>query len=321
MDLQLEHQLSRHVAFALNASGGTYTYRFGYTGGFGSYDPFFTQQSTANFFDSPTIFPQTSGRLIYRKNARLSFAFGGGALLVRRRSSALYGATGYNAGADMSYRLARFMSVGTGYGFIHYDFLRVFGGANIHTAAGNFAMRLSKSWEMGFRAGVFRAETQQVVTVAINPVIAAITGQTAAVVANYSVVYSPMFNVRLNHAFRRGGCVVSYGRGATPGNGVFLTSRTDTAGFDCSYTAQRRWNLGAGAAYSKTSALGQTIGAYEYMIARAGASRTLAKGLSFSMGAAMVNDLSSYNALGRQRYYQATVGFAYSPGELPLTLW
>jgi hypothetical protein len=41
LNLQLEHRLARHVTFALGVSGGTYTYRFGYTGAFGSYDPFF----------------------------------------------------------------------------------------------------------------------------------------------------------------------------------------------------------------------------------------------------------------------------------------
>jgi hypothetical protein len=220
---------------------------------------FFTQQSTADFFDSPTIFLQTSGRLIYQKSARLSFSFGGGGPLVRRRSRALYGATGYSASADMTYRLTRFVSAGADYAFYHYDFLQVFGSSHVHTVAGNLAVRLSKDWKMGFRAGAFRAETQQVQTVPIDPVIAAITGQSAAVVASYSVVYSPMFNVRLSHSFRHCGCVVSYSRGATPGNGVFLAASADSAAFDCSYRRSAAGTWGPAQPIVKLSALGQLL--------------------------------------------------------------
>jgi len=45
------------------------------------------------------------------------------------------------------------------------------------------------------------------------------------------------------------------------------------------------------------------------------------KGPVFFMGGNMIDDLTGYGGFGRRRYYQATVGFTYSLGDLPLTLW
>jgi hypothetical protein len=321
LDLNVQTRIARRVRLNLGLSGGTYSSRFGYTGSTGYYDPLFTQRSTADLFDNTTIFAQTTARLIYQKSTRLSFSFGGTGFLVRRRSSALYGATGYGAAADVSYRVTRFASIGADYAFQHYEFIGVFGTSNIHSEAGNLSLRLSKNWELGLRAGVFRAENLLLQVVKVDPVIAAITGQSSGIAANYSIVHSPMFNARLNRAFRRGGCGLTYSRGVTPGNGILLASRSDAVGGDCSYSAQRSWNFNIGVSYSTLSALEQTIAAYRYADAHAGVTRSLKKGMFFSMRAALIDDMTKYGAFNAHKYYRASIGFTYSPGDIPLSLW
>jgi len=321
LQLQLRQQLSQHVQFELSVGAGTYNNRFGLYLPTGYYDPLIAQTSIADLFDNRTIFLQTTGRLVYRKSARLSFSFGGGGFLTRRRSSALFGDTGYLANADAVYRLTRMVSIGADYAYYHYDFLRVFGSSDIHTAAVNLSYRFAKRWEFGLRGGVFRAENLLLAVVPVDPVIAAITGQTSGIIANYNIIYSPVFNVRLSHGFQGGNCSVTYNRGVTPGNGVFLTSRQDVGSLDCTYTAQRHWNLGAGVAYYALSALEQSVGQYRTGDAHAGVTRSLGRDLHFVWQFDAIDDLTNYAAFRTRIYYRVSIGLSYSPGARPLSLW
>ena len=321
LNLHLSHPLTRHMLVDLGVSAGTYNYRFGSFGVYGYYDPLFTQTSTADLFDNRTIFLQASGRLIYQKTARLSFSFGGAGFLVRRRSSALYGDTGYAATADVSYRLTRTVTIGADYSYTHFSFLRVFGTSDIQTGAGDLSWAVSKNLSVAVRAGVFRAENLLLQVVPVDPVVAAITGQTSGIRASYNITYSPTFSARLLRSFHSGSCALSYSRGASAGNGVFLASREETAGGDCSYSAIRYWSLGVGAAYSSLTALEQNIQSYRYVYLHAGVTRTLGKGLVFVAQANELEDLTKYSAFRARRYSRIVIGFTYSPGERPLSLW
>jgi hypothetical protein len=47
----------------------------------------------------------------------------------------------------------------------------------------------------------------------------------------------------------------------------------------------------------------------------------LMRGLFFSVRGGVIDDLTKYQAFNSHRYFRASIGFSYSPGELPLSLW
>lgn len=322
LTLQLTQRLAKHLTFALGASTGTFSNRFGYSVPIGYYDPSFNLNSANSVFDNRTIFLQTTGRLQYQYNARLSFSFGGSGFLVRRRSSALYGDTGYTANADMTYRVSKFVSLGAYYSYSHYDFLRVFGDSNFHSVGVNLAARLSKRWEFSVSGGVYRLENLLIQTVPVDPVIAAITGQLTGITAKYTLNDASMFNARLSYGFHEGSCAVVYSRGITPGNGVFLTSRQDNAGFDCNYAGQRHWAFNASAYYNSLTAQIQSLSRFRYADVRLGVTRAVVRNdLHFNAQVSAIDYLTNFGAFQSKHLYMASIGFTYSPGERALALW
>ena len=63
--------------------------------------------------------------------------------------------------------------------------------------------RLSRTIELAAAAGASRVETLFLGAVAIDPAIAAITGQTSGIKAFYSVQYIPTGRIRLTKQWRR----------------------------------------------------------------------------------------------------------------------
>src|SRR5581483_8849809 len=76
---------------------------------------------------------------------------------------------------------------------------------------------------------------------------------------------------------------LSYIREISPGNGVYLTSRSEALMASYSYRGQRHWNFSANAGYNKMSALAQTIGVYANYSAGLGVSRDIGHGLQWAL--------------------------------------
>ena len=109
LSLSVIHQFSRRFSLNLRESAGLFSQN--YTSlGLPQTVPFDPSQSyvpVTDFFDNRTLYLTTQADVIYQKNARLSFDFGGDVFINKRRSSALYSATGAAARADVQYRLTR----------------------------------------------------------------------------------------------------------------------------------------------------------------------------------------------------------------------
>src|SRR5204863_5375798 len=148
-------------------------------------------------FDGRTLFLDTMADVTYQKTARLSFNFGGDGFLTRRRSSALYGVTGYRARGDMAYRTTRHATSGIAYDFTHFEFTKGFGGSDIHTLQLVQSFRIGRYWELAMKAGGSRVETLGLAQVTFDPVIAAITGRSTGVEVAYRITWAPSVDVRL----------------------------------------------------------------------------------------------------------------------------
>lgn len=320
LTLGLSRQATKHVTLSLRESAGTYSRSYGGLNAAGFYDLNSIDTPRNELFDGRVYYLNTLGDVTYQKSARLSFNMGGDVYVVRRQSSALVGVTAKAARGDVAYRATRRTTVGADYRFTHFAFTRGFGGSDIHTIALNYSTRLSRVWQLRLHAGGSRVESLGLRRVEIDPVVVAIIGQTSGIEVDYRVNYVPDLRAELRGEFRRSSLVFAYSRAITSGNGVYLTSLDENGEANYSYTGIRKWNFGVSGGYGSLHGLTQTIGKYRNYHGGVGVTRSL------------VGDLHGVVRFDTRRYevtftqfkrnqYRASIGFAYSPGDIPLSLW
>ncbi len=320
LSLGFTHQPTRRLAFTLREAAGTYSRSYGEYGSYTYFDPSFADVPANDMFDGRTNYASTMGDLTFMKSQRLSFNIGGSGLVVRRRSRSLIGVTGWNTRGDVQYRLGRTTAVGGDYGFRHFEFTNAFGASDIHTAAVNLAFRLGRSWDLRLRGGGARVETLGLQRVAVDPIVAAIIGRSTGIEVLYRTNYVPAGSAELARTFRKSSLSFSYGSGVSPGNGIYLTSRSQDAAASYSYTAARRWNFGVSANYGSYSSLSQTIGKYESY----GGGGGITCQINTWMHVVTRYDARRWEArqtMHQRVWHSASLGIAFSPGEVPLSLW
>ncbi|MGH9667223.1 MAG: hypothetical protein ACRD9L_22600 [Bryobacteraceae bacterium] len=324
LELKFEHQFSGHMSVMLREAAGTASYAFG-AGNYSSpFNPFIAVP-TDQIFDTRVTFGQSGVDLVYQKNPRLSFSFGGDGFAVRHQSAGLVGLNGYMAHGDVAYRLSRRSTVSVDYNYSHFEYEGLFGSSDIHTVAAAYSKTLTRRWQASLRAGVVVVQTKGLGSVAVDPAVAAILGQTTTISAFYITGLLPILEARLHGQFQHSSLEFRAEQSTTPGNGVYLTSKTQAAGVNYSYTGIRRWNFGLHGYYSKLASLGQQIGAYNAYTAGAGGTYSLSRsthliveleGRRYDIGGQ-----SGVLVPFRQNSYRVSVGVGFSPGTIPLSIW
>ncbi len=313
-------QALRRLSFTLRESAGLFSANFYSAGPYNLIDPTFSNTPTNDLFDGRTQYLSTMADVTYQATARLSFNFGGDGFLVRRRSSSLYGLTGYRARGDMAYRTSRYATTGLAYDFTHYEYTKGFGGSDIHTLALTQAFRLSRNWELSMRVGGSRVETLGLISVAIDPVIAAIIGTTQGIEVIYRINWVPAANMLLTRKFHYSTLTFNYDRGVSPGNGVYLTTRQEIANGAFSYTGLRKANIGISGGHVSFGSLTQTVGNYSSFTGGGGFTYKISGAFHFLAR----YDYRRYDiaeSVFRRNSYRATIGFGFSPKDVPLSLW
>ena len=320
LNLGYGRELTRRINLNLKETVGTTSVA---NGGF-SYVPLTNTDLFAvpanELFDNRTNFAQSRVDLTWQQTARLSYGFGGQGFVVRRRSFALAGLDGFGAHGDVAYRITRRQTLSIEYEFSHFDFQRTFGDADVHTTSLGWNVSLGQKWDFGIQAGASRTFVRGLTQVSIDPAIAAIVGRNIAVVQFDRAVTIPAYGGRAVRRFDRSSLNLSANVGASPGNGVFLTSRQTSLAAAYSYTGLRKWTLGANSAYSELSALGQSLGKFKNFQGGVGATYKLANATHLEFR----YDLRHYttqNNLFKKNSDRFSLGIAFSPGETPLAIW
>lgn len=321
LTLSMTHRATRRVTVELSPAAASYSRGFLIPeAGSGFYSRELTELTEGELFDSRVHVAAASGRVVYQRSARLSLSAGSSGFTARRHTAALVGVTGYSAVGDIAYRLSRYQTLGVDYSFIHYDFQRVFGDTDANGISLNYGAQMGRNWTLALRAGGHRVEVSRLERVALDPVIAAIVGQRAAITTSYRKVYHPRLEGRLARRYRRGSLSFHYERGLTPGNGLYLTSSVERGGVSASYRGTRRATFSVHASAHQYRALVQDLGKYRSYWAGAGMNYRLGRGLSLSFNAGArqhaIRD-SQYDRLS----YRVSAGLTFSPGELPFSLW
>jgi hypothetical protein len=323
LSLGFTRQTTRHTLLSLRESAGTYTRSFGLFafGGRGTFDPTLGYLPANDYFDNRVDFLSSQTDFTYQKSARLSFNIGADAFLVHYRSRALYGAQGGAARGDIAYRVSRHSTIGVGYTFTHYNYSQGVGGTDLHTAIGTYAVRLTRNVEFAFYGGASQVESKFIRLVGLDPVIAQLLGTSTQLAVTHRLETAPQGGLRLIRQFHHANFTLNGSYGATPGNGIFLTSRTTTGGASYSYSGLRRWNFGISASYSWASAISDLRGNYQTFYGGAGATRQLTRATHVTLRVdARKYDSSTYSNYNRV-LYRATLGIAFTPKDIPLTLW
>jgi hypothetical protein len=322
LSLILTHRPTKRVTFTLRNQAGVYSFNnYTLSSPVGFLDPNYLQLPQSGIYDNRVIFAGTSGDLTYRLSSRLSFNLGGEGSLVRRQSTALYGMTGGIARADLEYRISRHSTVGADYRFTYFDYTRGYGNTQIQSVGFNYSTQISRQLQLSARVGGARLESQSLAEVTLDPAIAALLGESVAIQAANRLNYVPDMQVRLSDTFRHSQFTLVYMDEVAPGNGVYLTSRNNSANASYSYSGVRHWNFGVNGSYGRLTALVQTVGAYTAYGAGLGVTRDLGRGLHTVLRL----DTRHYDIASSVGFthteYRTSVGLNFSPGDVPLVLW
>jgi hypothetical protein len=319
IDLQYTIQATRRLIVHFSEIGGISNFA---NGGFiaptVALDPNLIAIPTNSIFDNRLYYFQSSAGVSYRQSARMSFNFTGDGFTVHRASKLLVGVNGWRAGAQVLYQLTRRDQIGASYNFTHFAYPRAFGASDLHGATIQYARRLRPGLQLSLGVGAFRVESLGSQEVTLSPEVAAILGQTTGLQAVYRVNYIPQFQAALNYAHGRSTFSAAAGAGATPGNGVYLTSRSENAGLGYSYSGIRKVSLSFNAGVSQYSSVFQTLSIYRSYYGGAAASYTLTRHLS----ATLQSDVRNFTINNKSRIgTTVTIGLAWSPTEIPIPSW
>ena len=289
-----------------------------------SYLPLTTNDLVAvpanELFDNRSYYAQTRGSMVWQKTARLSFSFGGDSYLVRRRSRALAGLTGYGGHGDIAYRLTRRQTLNFSYFYNDYNQQRGFGYGKVHTATLGYSIGLGRRYDFATSFGASYVNTLGLQTVDVDPAIVAIIGQATVVASYHRYSTVPYFQGRLLRRFNQSSIELDAATGVTPGNGVYLTSRETNAGFGYSLVGRRKWTAGAKFSYSELSTLGQTLGKYTGFQGGAGGTYKLNNVVSMELRYDY-RHYTTQNNIFQKDSHRISLGFAFSSGDKPLAIW
>jgi hypothetical protein len=314
------YQASRRLYFDLSGLAGTYSNYLGSVPGQLVSSPDAINQPSLLLFDNRTDFFQGSGGITYLFSPRASITLGGDGFYVHRQSAELIGMDGYNARARFQYRLSRTTSVGGGYQRSHYQYPNFFGNADLNNYTMFLATRFGRLWTFSVEAGAYQVSTLGLQTVALDPAVAAVLGVSSTVQTFSARNWLPAGRGTLTRKFRTAALNFSYGETVVPGNGVYLTSRSQGGSANYSYTGFRKVAFTIGGGYFSLASLGQGIAPYQTFSGSSGITYNLTR----TLHALARYDLRQQEisiAGYRSTSYRLTLGLAFSPGTLPLSLW
>ena len=276
--------------------------------------------ATLPVFDTRTYSGMGSGSVTYLQSARDSFTFGGGGNTTRYQVNGLSEYSGAFGNASYLHRVTQRHSLGLLYGFSYQTSSTGSFSMMSHSISGQYAGDIGDSWILNVSAGVSFSHSHQLVAFQLDPALALLIGAPSVLLpADVNNIF-PVGQVTLKRPFRRALVSVDYLLSAGGGNGLALTSRSQSAHGGLSYTGIRKWNLGLDGTFSsfdgfgsfseKTQWYGGGMGftyelmRYVHIVARIDA-------LHYDLG----------GLLGRRTTERASLGLSFTPKDIPLALW
>lgn len=328
--LTWRHILSRHLSFDVRVSADTFNQNSLLLSGAeyinsGAGTTLLTATPATEAFDGRVNSFMTQGDVTYQMTPRLSLNLTGSGFLTRRESISLYGDTGYQAGADLAYRVTRQTTLGTYYSYTHYDYIGIFGSTQINTVGLTYSIAFTPATELITRLGGSRLEASEITEINVNPLLTLLFGTSSVPEALYTVNYTPDINAQLRHQRKDVTVSAAYARGVTPGNGLILTSIQQSASLGANTKFGRRWNVGITAGYSTLAGVGAAglngfAGRYKTVFADASIYRTIHRNLDWHLHAGYHYYLLDDTGFLRNSFIFST-GLTWNPGNVLERVW
>lgn len=313
------YRKSRRLSFDLRQIGGLSSLNFG-TPTSSENVSSFVGQPTSAIFDNRFYYIQSSADMNFIASARTVYTVGGDGYWVRYAGQGLANLNGYTLRGSIQHRMSRTKTVGVVYQRLHMDFAPSFGSSDINVAEGFYSTALGRRWTFAVYAGAFQSEVSGLQVVSLNPVLAALLGQSSGVAAFYREDVYPSGSVNLTGHLNHASFTSQAADQISPGNGVYLTSRSESGMLGYSYTGIRKWNFGVYGGYFKLIAIGQNL--QDFATWNGGASATYGLTRSFHLVARFDARDQQIDVIGyKHQGYRTTLGVAWSPGNVPLSLW
>jgi hypothetical protein len=316
------YQKSRRLYFDFRGLGGTYSNYLGAVPGDTSANGGSTAVNQAGLllFDNRTDFLQGFTGMTYMLTARASFTVGGDGFYVHRQSSELIDVAGWDAHGRFQYRVSRFTSIGAEYQRSHYQYPDYFGNSDINSYTAFVAARLGRLWTLSLQGGAYQVNTLGVQQVALSPSVAAVLGVSTTEQRFVANDWLPAARATLTRQFKHAQLNFNYNRTMVPGNGVYLTSRSENGSGSFTYTGINKFTFSINGGYYALSSIGQGIQPYTMITGSTGLTYNLTHALHL-VARYDLRQQEIYIAGYRSTSYRATLGLAFSPGTLPLSLW
>lgn len=322
LSLDFSQQVSRRIGVFLRGTGGTSTRPvggvFNISGiGFGNTD--FISIPINDVFDNRIYFAEVTGGATIQKGVNWVFTAGGSGFAVRRRSSVLIGLNGQRAFGDVQRRVGRRSFVSLSYSYMHMDYPRVFGEADVNGLSLTYNTQIGRSWTFGLGAGAFRVDFAGVRTVEVDPVVQELLGIRSGREAFNQVNTLPNFFATVSRNLTRKSTFAATAMaGVNPGNGIVLVSRSESLMVSYNYNASRKWTTSVYGNYMRLRGLGNFGGRFDTYGGGASAGYRLSESLQLTTGVDFRRlgvSSSNFNRWGTR----VMVGLSYAPGEFPFS--
>jgi hypothetical protein len=284
-------------------------------------DPGSALNPASVFFDNRTNYVGSMASLTWLQSSKTSFTMrGDGFFQDRKEAAGLTNAWGYNLTGGVSRRLSKANSVGANYTHSHFEFPGFGSVSDSNAYHGTFASNFARFWSLSVEAGAVVSEVQSPFTVTLNPILAIIYGQKTISGVSFVRNIYPSGSATLKRQFQRAALSFSYQRTVNSGNGFSTTSRQEMALAGLSYTGIRKLSLSVDGGYYNLINLGQFTGRTTQFSGGGGLSYNILRAtylnLRYDYRDQQV-DISGYGRHGSR----ATIGLAFSPGKIPLSMW
>ena len=271
-------------------------------------------------FDTRSNAVHASGGVAHMLADRTQISFHGSGFYVRRDNPALVDSQGAVGGVSYRHMLGPNKAIGATYNYLFFFFPGGFGESKLHLATIDYSHQLSEVWNLQLSAGGFRSENERLTQVALDPLLAAITGQSTLLQAFRGVSYQPLIQATIARQFQRGSLSFFYNRTIHPGNAFLTTAVNERGGTQYSYTATERLNFGFTVNAQRSSALVQNVGRYTSIGGGVGINYRLWRFIHLTAR----TDIRRWKIRGApldQDRVSVMAGLTFSPGDRPLSLF
>ena len=264
-------------------------------------------------FDSSTKQINLQTSLTWQLNARLSFNFGGGYFAVIRDNPNLLGTGGEQAQGDVNYRWSKKTTVGVYYSYSYYQFQHGAGTSDTDTIGLIYSYAFSRTMQLRVRGGGSRVESLGLTPIPLNPIIAALLGETGVIIDLYQKSYTSDISAQLVKDFSGGRTAsISFVNGVSPGNGLYQTSKQQSLSAGFGAKVRRIYQVQVSLSHDTLGSLSQTIGGYTGESGQISISRAFRGGFSSSVQASF-RHVTIAGAVAVPTTYGVSSGISWSP--------